>query len=131
MEAASAASSPDDLFLRMEAAGVMLRIDPSVTPTMAKTPTLAQWELDLLRSIERVVRLGHVRGVEPGRIELDEGDAAIRQGCGGHPLRRFRAAVPAAGPDLGRRGDHDSAGPGGLPVPGGGTDRVRGGNPRR
>ena len=77
MEAASAASSPDDLFLRMEAAGVMLRIDPSVTPTMAKTPTLAQWELDLLRSIERVVRLGHVRGVEPGRIELDEGDAAI------------------------------------------------------
>ena len=79
MEAASAASSPDDLFLRMEAAGVMLRIDPSVTPTMAKTPTLAQWELDLLRSIERVVRLGHVRGVEPGRIELDEGDAAIHR----------------------------------------------------
>ena len=79
MEAATTASSPDDLFLRMEAAGVMLRIDPSVTPTMAKTPTLAQWELDLLRSIERVVRLGHVRGVEPGRMELDEGDVAIRR----------------------------------------------------
>ena len=79
MEAAGAASSPDDLFLRMEAAGVMLRIDPSVTPTMAKTPTLARWELDLLRSIERVVRLGHVRGVERGRIELDEGDAAIHR----------------------------------------------------
>ncbi len=79
MEAAISASSPDDLFLRMEAAGVMLRIDPSVTPTMAKTPTLARWELDLLRSIERVVRLGHVRGVEPGRIELDEGEAPIRR----------------------------------------------------
>ena len=79
MEAASAASSPDDLFLRMEAAGVMLRIDPSVTPTMAKTPTLAQWELELLLSIGRVVRLGHVRGVEPGRIELDDGDAAIHR----------------------------------------------------
>ena len=77
MEAASAASSPDDLFLRMEAAGVMLRIDRSLTPTMAKTPTLAQWELDLLRGIERVVRLGHVRGIEPGRIELEEGDATI------------------------------------------------------
>ena len=77
MEAASAASSPADLFMRMEAAGVMLRIDPSLRPTMAKTPTLAQWELDLLRSIERVVRLGHVRGIERGRIELDEGDAAI------------------------------------------------------
>lgn len=79
MEAATAASSPDDLFLRMEAAGVMLRIDPSITPTMAKTPTLAQWELDLLRGIERVVRLGHVRGIEPGRIELDDGDAAIHR----------------------------------------------------
>jgi hypothetical protein len=79
MEAASAASSPDDLFLRMEAAGVMLRIDPSVTPTMAKTPTLGRWERELLLSIGRVVRLGHVRGVEPGRIELDDGDAAIHR----------------------------------------------------
>ncbi len=77
MEAASAASSADDLFLRMEAAGVMLRIDASVTPTMAKTPTLAPWELDLLRSIERVIRLGRVRGIKPGRIELEEGDATI------------------------------------------------------
>ncbi len=79
MEAASAASTPDDLFLRMEAAGVMLRIDPSATPTMAKTPTLARWELDLLRSIERVVRLGHIRGIEAGRIELDDGEAAIHR----------------------------------------------------
>lgn len=77
MEAAGAASSADDLFLRMEAAGVMLRIDPSVTPTMAKTPTLAEWELDLLRSIERVVRLGRIREIEPGRIELDEGDHKV------------------------------------------------------
>jgi hypothetical protein len=79
MEAAMPATSPDDLFLRLEAAGAMLRIDPSLTPTMAKTPTLARWELDLLRSIERVVRLGHVRGVGPGRLELDDGDAAIHR----------------------------------------------------
>ncbi len=79
MEAAREASSPDDLFLRMEAAGVMLRIDPSLTPTMAKTPTLARWELDLLRSIERVVRRGHVRALAPGRIELDDGDVAIER----------------------------------------------------
>jgi hypothetical protein len=77
MEAASAASSPDDLFLRLEAAGVMLRIDRSVTPTMAKTPTLARWELELLRGVERVVRLGRIRGIEPGRITLEDGDAAI------------------------------------------------------
>lgn len=77
MESAVAAASPDDLFLRLEDAGVMLRIDRSQTPTMAKTPTLAQWELDLLRSIERVVRLGHVRAVERGRLALERGDVAI------------------------------------------------------
>ena len=77
LEAASVAASADDLFLRMEAAGVMARIDSSVMPTMAKTPTIAQWELELLRSIERVVRLGHIRGVEPGRIVLADGTAAI------------------------------------------------------
>src|SRR5262249_4710066 len=81
VEAATAAASPDDLFLGLEAAGVMLRIDPSITPTMAKAPTLAEWELDLMRSIERVVRLGHVRAVEPTRIQLDDGDAPLRRGA--------------------------------------------------
>ena len=71
MEAAAAAASLEDLFLRLEDAGIMLRIDRSVTPTMAKTPTLARWELELLRTIEHVVRLGHVRLVERGRITLD------------------------------------------------------------
>jgi hypothetical protein len=74
VEAAAEAESADDLFLRLEAAGVMLRIDPTVTPTMAKTPTLAQWELDRLRTIEHVVRLGHLRHAEPTRLVLSEGE---------------------------------------------------------
>jgi hypothetical protein len=77
MQAAAAASSLDDVFLRLEDAGVMVRIDRSVTPTMAKAPTLATWELDQLRTIERVVRLGHLRRVEPGRLTLDEGSMAL------------------------------------------------------
>jgi hypothetical protein len=76
VEAASRSSSPDDLFRRLEEAGVMLRIDPSVTPTMAKTPTLARWELDLLRTVEHVVRLGHLRHVEATRLVLAEGEVA-------------------------------------------------------
>lgn len=39
--AAEAASSPDHLFLLMGEAGVMVRIDRSATPTMAKIATLA------------------------------------------------------------------------------------------
>jgi hypothetical protein len=76
MEAAAQAASPDDMFCRLEERGIMLRVDRSVTPTMAKTPTLARWELDRLRTIDQVVRLGHVRRVEPGRLVLDDGEAA-------------------------------------------------------
>lgn len=77
LQAAAGAASPDDLFLRLESAGVMVRIDTSVTPTMAKTPTLARWELHHLRGIENVVRLGHLRRVERGRLTLDEGSVPV------------------------------------------------------
>ena len=65
------------MFFRLEDAGVMLRIDRSVTPTMAKVPTLAHWELERRRTIDRVVRLGHLRHVQPGRLVLAQGEAAI------------------------------------------------------
>ncbi len=77
MQAAELATSLEDLFVRLEDAGIMLRVDRSVTPTMAKTPTLATWELDLLRTIENVVRLGHVRRVAAGRIDLEDGSVDI------------------------------------------------------
>jgi len=77
LASATAAGSLDDLFLRLEDAGIMLRIDRSVTPTMAKAPTLGRWELELLRTISHVVRLGHVRDVRRGRIELEDGAVEV------------------------------------------------------
>jgi hypothetical protein len=91
LESAREATSPDDLFLRMEAAGVMMRVDPQVTPTMAKTPTLARWELDRLRAVENVVRLGHIRYVEPGRLVCLDGEA---------PIDRDALVVHCAAPGL-------------------------------
>jgi len=76
-QAAAAADSLEDFFLRLEDADVLMRIDRSVMPTMAKVPTLATWELEQLRSIENVVRLGHIRRVDKGRITLTEGSADI------------------------------------------------------
>ncbi len=81
MAAAADAVSLDDLFLRLEAAGVMLRIDPDAVPTMAKTPTLGRWELQLLRSIDNVVRLGHVKYVDSGEIVLDRGRVPLAPGA--------------------------------------------------
>lgn len=77
MELATEAHSLDDLFLRMEQDGIMLRIDPGETPTMAKTPTLAQWELNQLRTVRHVVRLGHIHRVVRGRLFLDHESVAI------------------------------------------------------
>jgi hypothetical protein len=77
MTAAEDATSLDDMFLRLEARGVLLRVDPDTVPTMAKTPTLGTWELDLLRGIERVVRLGHVRQVARGELLLDRGAVPV------------------------------------------------------
>ena len=80
MSAAAEAESLDDLFLRLEAADVMLRIDREVVPTMAKTPTLGTWELDLLRTIEHVVRLGHIERVTASEIVFDEGVVPLEPG---------------------------------------------------
>jgi hypothetical protein len=80
MVAATEADSIDDLFLRLEASGVMLRIDRTAVPTMAKTPTLGQWELELLRRIEDVVRLGHVDHVTRNEVVLDGGSIPLEPG---------------------------------------------------
>lgn len=77
MAAGADAESLDDLFLRLEAAGVVLRIDPGVAPTMAKTPTLGRWELDLLRTVEDVVRRGHVHHVTRREVVLDGGSVPL------------------------------------------------------
>jgi len=81
MAAAADATSLDDLFLRLEASGVMLRVDRDVVPTMAKTPTLGAWELDLLRTVERVVRLGHIEHVSATEIGFHDGVIPLSPGA--------------------------------------------------
>jgi hypothetical protein len=103
MASAADAESLEDLFLRLEAAGVMLRIDTSVTPTMAKTPTLATWELDRLRTIDTVVRLGHIRSVTGREIVLEHGTVPLEPGalvvhCAASGLQ-YPPMVPIWSPD--------------------------------
>jgi len=77
MQAAGVATSLEDLFLRLEDAGIMLRIDRTVMPTMAKTPTLALWELEELRTLENVVRRGHIKAVGRRRLTFADGSVAV------------------------------------------------------
>jgi hypothetical protein len=103
LEAAAAADSVDDLFLRLEAARVMCRIDRDVTPAMAKTPTLGRWELERLRTIENVVRLGHVAHVTERELVLERGSVALPRGarvvhCAASGLQ-YPPATPIWSPD--------------------------------
>ena len=104
MAAADGAESLDDLFARLEGAGVMLRVDPEVVPTMAKTPTLARWELDLLRTVGNVVRRGHIRDVSAEGLVFDDGDVvplpprSLVVHCAASGLR-YPPRVPIWGPD--------------------------------
>jgi hypothetical protein len=81
----------------------MLRIDTDTVPTMAKTPTLGAWELDLLRSIENVIRLGHIKNVTAGEMILDHGVVPLSPGslivhCAASGLQ-YPPLVPLWGPD--------------------------------
>jgi hypothetical protein len=73
VEAAAQATSLDDLFERLSAAGQLLRVDEGVAPTMYKAPTASAGELEQLRRIAGVVRLGRVRRIERDAIVLDQG----------------------------------------------------------
>ena len=131
MAAAADAESLDDLFLRLEAAGVMLRIDRDVRPTMAKTPTLGAWELDLLRTVEHVVRLGHIKFVTRHEIVLDDGSVPLAPDSLVVHCAAVRTAVSAACSRLGAGQDPTPDDPGRLPVLLRGARWLRGGNPRR
>jgi len=62
-----------DMFARVEECGGLIRIDPSVEPTMYRCATVSQAEVEDLRKIRDVVRMGRVKAIEPGRMTLDEG----------------------------------------------------------
>ena len=71
--AIAAAASLEDLQERLEDAGNLVRLDPSHPASMFRGGMLSAGEVDVLRRIDRVVRLGHVVRVERDRILLDGG----------------------------------------------------------
>ena len=68
-----ASESVEEVYERLEDDEVMLRTDRAVVPTMMKGGTVSLRELEQLRLIENVVRLGHVERIEPDQIVLEQG----------------------------------------------------------
>src|SRR4029453_12572416 len=60
-------------FARLGQTQSLLRIDPNWQPTMYHCAIVSHPELEQLRRIADVVRLGHVQQVQPDKIVLDHG----------------------------------------------------------
>ena len=80
LEVAANAASLDGLFEDLEAAGLIARIDRRVKPTMYRCAIVGERELDLLRQVETVVRLGRVTAIEPTRLVMEQGEISRAPG---------------------------------------------------
>jgi hypothetical protein len=80
LEIARDAASVRELFTKLEARRLLLRIDPEVEPTMYRCATVSEAELAQLRRIRRVVRLGRVQAIEHDRIVFAQGELATAPG---------------------------------------------------
>ncbi|MFP6579269.1 MAG: NAD(P)-binding protein [Myxococcota bacterium] len=67
------AGSLEELLLTMEGGSRLFRLDAEVWPTKFRCATVSHEELQALRQIENVVRLGRVVRIEPGELVLEEG----------------------------------------------------------
>jgi hypothetical protein len=91
-QAGAEAKDLEDLFARLEDSGRLVRLTPSANATMYRGTMLSPTELDRLRQIEDVVRLGRVQRIERDRLVLTEGEAetgpeVIHVDCTAHGLK--------------------------------------------
>ncbi len=80
LQAVAEAQSMADLYHRLEAAGQLLRLDPTVEPTKYYCATVSQAEMAQLRRVKQVLRMGYVRRIAADRIELDGGTVPTTPG---------------------------------------------------
>jgi len=93
----------DDLYLMMENQGVVSRMDPETMPSMFHYACVSQDELEQLRQVKDVVRLGHVLHVGSDRLDLEHGSVKIALGalhinCANSWIQDSRPAVPIFSP---------------------------------
>lgn len=77
MEAAKTASSGEDIFLALEERGHMLRFDKDILPTKFVFPTISEGEVEKLRTIKNIIRIGRVSKVERGMLHGAKGNAPV------------------------------------------------------
>ena len=74
IKAAAEADDAEDMARRIEASGVFARIDSSLDAHVFRGATLSDPEIDALRSIDNVVRLGRVLRVGTTAVKFQQGE---------------------------------------------------------
>lgn len=80
MRAAAASETGDEMFAKMGEQGIMLRLDPEVTPSMFHFAVISEAEVELLHSIRQVYRQGRVTKIEPGHMHFANESVAVPEG---------------------------------------------------
>lgn len=91
-EAVANAISIPDLFDRLESSGVLLRIDRTVRPQMFHGATISQMELEQMRRVKNVIRMGRVQSIQKDQIVFKDGSIAtspdhIHVDCSATPIK--------------------------------------------
>jgi hypothetical protein len=74
VKAAAEAATPSEMAPRLEAEGALDRLDMSVEPTAFRGATVSDREIEALRQIDNVVRMGHVLHLSSGGMKLEQGE---------------------------------------------------------
>lgn len=74
-EVAATARSVREFCEGMEAAGLWLRLDPSVWPTLMHAANVTALEIEQLRRIDSVIRMGRVQTIAASKLKLSGGEA--------------------------------------------------------
>ena len=104
-EAIANAASPEDMFDRLEACGYFLRLDTNVRPQMFHGATISQLELEQLRRIKNIIRMGHVLKIDTNKITLKQGEVATTPNtvfvdCSASAIKDYAGDVPVFNGDL-------------------------------
>ena len=105
LDAIGQAESIDELFVNLSTRGLLLRLDETRQPTMWRCATVTQTELEELRKIHTIIRMGHVQRLEAQRIVLDQGIAptsstTLHIDCTADGLERRPATQVFTGSDI-------------------------------
>jgi hypothetical protein len=81
LEVVAQAKSVEEIVQGFEATGQLLRVDLDHWPTMFRAATTTVGEVELLRKITNVVRLGHVVRIDRKALVLKNGTITTEPGC--------------------------------------------------